>query len=129
MDTKQLLAKVRQARQGTVDLEDGMSVTFIRPPEADFNTLLKSHADGESTWEVGLPQVKKYVIGWNGFKESFFLGAGVGSDDEVPFDAELWSEIIDDRGEWVGKIARKILDAVVGYINRKAEDSGNSAPG
>lgn len=129
MSANKYAAHFRRMRQGTVDLGDGLSVTFVRPPETDFGSLLHDVDDGKATWKVGLKEVQKYVTGWTGFNEAFFLGAGVGSDDAVPFEAELWAEVVADRSDWVGKVGQKILDAVVAHINSKAEDTGNSAPG
>ena len=129
MSANKYAAVFRRQREGTVELEDGRSVTFVRPPETDFGSLLHDGPEGKPVWKVGLAEVQKYVTGWSGFNEAFFMGAGVGSDDAVPFDAELWALVVADRSEWVGQVGQKILDSVVAHINRKAEDTGNSAPG
>ena len=131
MDAKLLLAQMRRNREQSVDLGDGKSVTFRRPPEAEMNALLEPTAPGSDkvTFMVDVQHVRKYVVGWKGFTEADLLGSAVGSDTPVEFDAELWDELCSDRLEWVTKVAKAILDSVVQFINNRADTAKNSEPG
>lgn len=130
MDAKLLLAQMRRNREQSVDLGDGKSVTFRRPPEAEMNDLLVSEPGSDKvTFLVDVQHVRKYVVGWKGFTEADLLGSAVGSDTPVEFDAALWDELCSDRLEWVTKVAKAILDCVVQFINGRADTAKNSEPG
>jgi|SRR5690606_23768721 len=130
MDAKLLLAQMRRNREQSVDLGDGKSVTFRRPPEAEMNALLQSEPGSDKvTFSVDVEHVRKYVVGWKGFTEADLLGETVGSDTPVDFDRDLWDEMCSDRVVWVTKVARAILDSVVLFINSRADAAKNSEPG
>lgn len=130
MDAKLLLAQMRRNREQSVDLGDGKSVTFRRPPEAEMNALLVSEPGSDKvTFSVDVQHVRKYVVGWKGFTEADLLGSAIGSDTTVEFDVDLWDEMCSDRLEWVTKVAKAILDSVVHFINNRADNAKNSEPG
>lgn len=127
MSTNVLLAQLRKRREKKVDLGDGKSVTFLRPPESEMVQMLGG--DGETrTWTVGLDQVRKYVVGWAGFTEADLLGAGIGGSDPVEFNAELWLEVCADDIAWINQIGSAILSSVVEHLSAKEETAKNSVP-
>lgn len=127
MNPKELLAARRRSRERKVDLGDGKSVTFMRIPETVVQTMLTGDGD-QRTFSVNADNVRKYVIGWDGFIESDFLEAGVGGSDVVPFDAALWDDMVTDNVRWIGVVSRAILDSIVDHYAKKAEVEKNSAP-
>jgi len=127
MDKSALLAARKRSREKTVDLGDGKSVQFRRPPEVDMASLLTGSGDTR-TWSVGIEHVRKYVTGWEGFTEADLLGAGVGASDPVPFDPELWDDLCSDNIQWVSKVADAILRAVVDHITQQDAIAKNSVP-
>lgn len=119
-----LLAQLRKRREKTVDLGEGLSVTFLRPREGEMGPLFQG--DGEArVMRVQLEQVCRCVVGWSGFTEATLLGAGVGSSDPLPFDAAVWAEIVTDRVEWFGLVSQAILDSMVEHIERKGTAEKN----
>lgn len=128
MSTNVLLAQLRKRREKKVDLGDGKSVTFHRPPESEMAALLFGDGTKERTITVGLDQVRKYVVGWSGFTEADLLGAGVGSSDPVDFSADLWAEVCSDDMGWINQIAEAILKSVVDHWSAKDAVAKNSVP-
>lgn len=127
MTTSATLLALRRQRERTVKLGEGKKVTFLRPPEVEMSTLL--HGDGDTrVWKVDIAEVRKYVCGWEGFTEADILGASVGSSDPIPFDAELWGELVNDNVVWKVKVAEAILESVVDHINKQDAVAKNSAP-
>ena len=124
MASKELLAKLKNRRQKSVEVAEGKTVQFMRPPEADFPSLL-SFTDGKGVWNVTLEHVRKYVTGWKGVTEADLIGASVGSSDEEEFDAELWGEVAADNFEWQQKVAQAILDSVVNHITERDATAKN----
>lgn len=127
MSASATLLTLRRQRENTVKLGEGKAVTFLRPPETEMTSML--HGEGETrTWVVGIAEVRKYVNGWSGFTEADVIGAAVGSSDELPFDSELWGELVSDKIEWMRKVADAILKSVVAHINRQDGVAKNSEP-
>lgn len=127
MATSALVLALRRKRERTVDLGDGKKVTFLRPTETDLPKLL--HGDGDTrTWSVGIAEVQACVVDWSGFTEADVLGASVGSSDPLPFDADLWGELVSDRITWMRKVADDILTSVVDHINAQDKTAKNSEP-
>lgn len=121
-----LVAQLRKRRERWVDLGDGRRVKFLRPVESEQGEMVKFEGT-EATWTVGLDQVRKFVIGWEGFTEASIVGADVGGDLVVPFERELFDELVSDDLAWVGKVARAILDSIVDYNVKKADVAKNSS--
>lgn len=127
MGAKEVLAQRKKGREKSVPLGDGLSAVITRPPEAHWPALLQFN-DGKATWSVGLAEVRKYVVGWDGFTEATFLGAAIGSGDPIPFDAELWDDYCTDNVEAVKAVAEAILDTVVKYQEQRDAVAKNSSP-
>lgn len=106
MNAQSLIARMREQRQSTVELGDGLSVTIIRPCEADIRAF--SGASRPSDLDVA----RKYVVGWKGFTEATLLGEAVGASDEVPFSQEVWTEAVADRLDWVHKVVIAVVSSI-----------------
>lgn len=119
-----VINKLRAARQSWVQLEPGKRVQIIRPPETSVGNFLRDDAGGRAM-VAELEQIKKYVTGWDGITEADLLGPSVGSSDPLPFSTDLWSEVVEDHGDWLALVARALLDAIVKHFEKKAEDSKN----
>lgn len=127
MDKSALLAARRRSREKKVTLEEGKTVTIVRPPEAELGALL-SGDDQKRTWMIEKEHVRKYTVAWDGIVESDFLGAGVGGSDPVPFDQDLWADLFADNVGWMRKCADAILDSIFEYFAQKAAVEKNSEP-
>lgn len=118
--SKAILERVRKRRTHEVEVEPGKKVFFLRPPENDMASILDVDRDsGKATFKVSLEHVCKYVNGWDGFTEADLLGADIAPPDAVPFDEDLWRELVSDKIEWRNKIADAILSAVVKHVEAK----------
>jgi hypothetical protein len=126
MDVKQLSAAILKRREKSVDMGDGKKIIVRRPPETAMGPLIQDVGEGKVTFRVGVEEVKKYVVGWEGYTEADFYGAGVGSTDTaVPFDSALWAVMVEDDTSLMAKVSSVILDAVVAHYETKAEVAGN----
>ena len=118
-----LIARLRVARQLWIDLEPGKRVQIIRPTESDIGEFLRGENGGRAM-VADLAQVRKYVTGWEGITEADLLGAS-GASDPVPFDAELWGEVVADRGDWLKIVAAALLASIVKHFDQKAAAEKN----
>lgn len=119
-----LIEALRAQRQSWVDVEEGKRVQIIRPSESEVGEFLRGSGKSRSMG-AELPQVIKYVTGWDGITEADLLGAAVGSSDLAPFDSELWAEVVKDRAEWLKKVSAALLAAIVKHFEQKAEAEKN----
>lgn len=131
MADKALLAQLRKSREISVDLGDGLAVTYLRPqPEKLVDMgIVTLNQIGPPTVRVSIDHVQKLVNGWSGFSAATFLGAAVGSSDPLDFDADIWAEVSPDHPEWTGKIALSILEAIVEHNKKNEGAAKNSEPG
>lgn len=106
-----LIAKVRARREHAVPLDGGKSVTVRRPAEAEFGRVASDKA---------VDLVADFVVGWQGFTEADLLGPEVGASDiDVPFDADLWREVVRDRIDWVKVVAQRLGELVTEHVNQR----------
>jgi hypothetical protein len=117
-----LIRHLRAQRMSWIDLGDGKGVRIIRPTEVEIGKNLFN----EGRVEVDFETMSKFVRDWRGFTEADILGAGVGSDDVVPFTSDLWEEIASDKIEWVRTVANAILQSAVDHQQRKDDAQKNS---
>lgn len=61
-----------------------------------------------------------HVTGWSGVKESDLLDAG--KADPVPYDRNLFDQVIGDKPDWYSVIAQKVMDHAIKYLKSKAEN-------
>ena len=118
-----LVARLREQRMKWVDLadEDGKRVRIIRPTETELGSLFKG-----GQLSIGLEEVKRFVVDWEGITEADLLGPAIGAADAVPFDAALWAEVVADKVRWVRQLAQDILDHAVSHRLAADQDSKNS---
>ncbi len=118
-----LITRLREQRMKWVELAalPGKRVRIIRPTETELPEFFQG---GRLT--VGLEQVKRFVVDWEGFTEADLLGAAVGSSDPLPFDPALWAEVAADQSAWVRQLAQDLLDHVVAHRVAAASDEKNS---
>jgi len=114
MNAEQLIAAALAQRAQWVDLGDGKRVRVRRPSEHDTRGLLQRDADGKvSGIAADLPEVKRFVIGWDGFKECDFTAAG--SSDVAEFTPELWGVWVEDQRKALASVAEAIIAAVIAH--------------
>jgi hypothetical protein len=119
MDVKTLLAKMASQREVWVDLSGTRRLQYRRPPEVELPRLA-----GGVTLEV----VVQYACGWSGFTEADLLGPAIGSNDEVPFSAELWEAYVRDHAGELQIAAKHMAETVTAYLLQRDAAAKNSAP-
>lgn len=129
MNAQALIAKIRAGREVWLELEpaapgaDGEATTqpalrvkVRRPAEADTLAFLRaSRADA----------AMQVVVGWEGFSEATLFGVAVGSSDPLPFDADLWAEVVRDRGDWIIKVAARAAELVKSHAEAQKAHAKN----
>jgi hypothetical protein len=110
-----LLQKRLAFREEWVDLGDGKRVRFRRPLMAGTLALQRKPA---------LDSVVENVVDWEGFTEADVLPSG--GEDAVPYDADLFRDVVADRLDWILKIDRAIGDAITAYATKLKDSLGNS---
>lgn len=119
MTPEQLVAAALAQRSFWVEVADGKRVRVRRPSEHDTRGLLQRDLDGKVTGiAADLPEVKRFVVAWEGFRECDFTAAG--SSDAAEFDAELWGVWVEDNREALKKVAEAIIDAVIAHETQRA---------
>lgn len=114
--SRAILEQMLSQRRHMLDLGGGLKVRLLRAREAEVSDLLR----GEK-----LAACTRYVDGWDGFTGATLLGQGVGSDDTLPFDADLWAAYIADHSEHIGPIVDKLIALVNEHYERKQATSKN----
>lgn len=121
--SEQLIKRMREQRMKWVDIvgQPGKRVRLIRPTETEVGQYLSKGRE----LVVGLEEVKRFAVDWQGHTEADLLGASIGSADSVPFDPDLWAEVVSDQAKWVRQLAQDLLDMVVAHGSAVAEDAKN----
>lgn len=110
MDADKLIAQLDQQRTRWAALPGGKRVQYRRPLETEFHKFRSG---------VEVDHVAEYVCGWEGFTEADILGAAIGGDQAVPFNARLWERIARDRLDYVAAVATAIVDAITDYLAQR----------
>jgi len=105
-----ILARMRAQRQSWVELEPGLRVQILRPLEAEYQDFVTK--PGSTEVDRMLLCAGKYVTNWEGFTESFLLGAAQAPADPVPFDRDLWAEVVRDHTDWIVTVTRALMEAL-----------------
>lgn len=95
-----LIARLLKARERTLDLGDGASVTIRRPAASEIGELRAG----------GVRGFLACVVGWSGFSEKLLMGEG--SAKALPFDAALWLTAASDRPEWVNAVIEAMAEDI-----------------
>lgn len=119
-----LIDQVRAQRQQWLDVAPGKRLQIIRPAESQFGEIIR-RVKGKAEISIELPHVCKFVTGWEGFTEADFLGETVGASDPLPFDPELWAEVVADRGDLIKLVSAALIESVVKHFEKKAEAEKN----
>lgn len=119
----QLIKRLREQRMHWIDLDlPGKRVRLIRPTEIEIG----QHFVKDGQVSVGVAEVERFAVDWDGFTEADLLGAAVGSSDLVPFSPALWAEVVSDKSAWVRKLATDLLDIVIKHSAATKVDAKNS---
>lgn len=114
--TNPLIAKLRAQREFVVEVEPGVSITLRRPAVAEMPELRTM---------TNLEIAMSYAVGWKGVTEALLLGPAVGAEDDVPFDGELWAEVVADRVDWIKACADRVIDVVTKRLAAEADAAKN----
>lgn len=124
MTPEQLIAAALAQRAQWVPLGEGKRVRMRRPSEFDMRGLVLRDADGTASGlKADLPEVKKFAIDWDGFKESDLIQGG--ADDGVPFHPEVFAVWVEDARQAVTTLAQAIIDAVIAHEAKRQEIEKN----
>lgn len=118
-----LIRQLLAAREHWVDLEPGKAVKFRRPLEGESEGMLRGHP---KRFRVVLEDVQRFAIDWRGFTEADLLGKGIGNDDPLPFDAEVWSLAVGDNLDWLHAATAGLGDLLVKRLEARLAARGNS---
>lgn len=119
MTPQQLIARLLAQRETTLPLAPGKSVQVRRPAEDEMAELRRM---------TGSEIAHRFVVGWAGITEADVLGASIGADSPVEFDAELWRVMVSDRAAWIQAVVVCVRDQVTQHLAQQAEVAKNSAP-
>ncbi len=112
MDAATLIKQMRERREAWIDLEPAKPgvpakrVKVRRPAEAELTAYSRA---------TSLEDAAQRVVAWEGFAESDLMDPGVGGSDIVPFDADLWKELVSDRLDWMRKVSEKLHEMVTAH--------------
>lgn len=124
MSPEQLVAAALAARAFWVPLAEGRRVRVRRPSEHDVRGLLKRGADGSVVGiSADLPEVKRYAIDWEGFRECDLVAGG--STDPVAFHSDVFAVWIEDRRDDMAAIAQALVDAVIAHETARQDSAKN----
>ena len=111
-----LADKIRRAREFNREVS-GWKLKLRRPTDWEAQKLFNQ--DQADALEVA----KAFVIGWTGVKESDIVTSG--GSDEVPFDAEIWNEVIQDNPDLWRPISEAIVEAWVKHSEDREDRAKN----
>jgi hypothetical protein len=108
--SESLIARMDAQRTHWAELPEGKRVQFRRPLETEF---------GAYRGGVTVEHVAECACGWSGFTEADLLGAAIGSDEPVQFNAALWSRVMRDRVDFMQPVAQAIAKAIGDHLLAK----------
>lgn len=92
-----LVARVRAAREHWCELGGGRAVLW-RSPTLEQRARMAEASGLERVWAA-----MALVCDWRGFTRRDALGDD-GDDEAMPFDAELWRLLADEREDWIAAV-------------------------
>lgn len=107
-----LIEKIRKARESTIET-GGWKLTIRRPTDEEAFTMR-----AESPADVA----GRFVVGWNAKECDLFEG---GSEEIVPFSADLWREVIADRIDLWVDITKAVRESYEKHAKEIAEKAKN----
>lgn len=119
-DAKALAARLRRARQFTVDFE-GKKFHVRRPTDLEIGKLGLANA---RTGDLTL----RFVDDWENVRVCDLIP---GDPDQTPvdFDQELWEEFAADQPELMKEVGTKIMEAYLKHAKVEEDSTKNSEPG
>jgi hypothetical protein len=107
-----LIEKIRKARENSFQI-DGKTFIIRRPSGLEIIT---------SGGYLPADLIKKFVVGWEGITEMDIIPGGTGAP--VEFDAELFSQWIEDKPQYWQKIAEAVKSSIDEYQRKMDEELG-----
>ena len=107
LQSSALVAKLLAQREAWVELESGKRVRIRRPAEAQLHKYR-----GGLTAEL----LAGLAVGWEGFTEADILGPALGASDPLPFAPDLWATLLEDRVDWLQRVAEGMSTAVQQHV-------------
>lgn len=117
-----LIRQLLAAREHWVDLETRKAVKFRRPLEGEFEGMFRGNP---KRFRVLLEDVQRFAIDWRGFTEADLLGKGIGNDDPLPFDAEVWRLAVGDNLDWLQAASAGLEEVLVKRLEARLAARGN----
>lgn len=111
-----LADKIRKARETSIEV-GGFKLKIRRPTDIESTSMAYSNI------REAVPDVARYVIGWEGVKESDLIDGG--KPDPVQFDSDLFGEWISDRPDLWEPIINGVLEAYRAH-RKRMEAQGNA---
>lgn len=112
MKPSAIIAAMLAQRSSWVEIAEGKRVQVRRPPETEVGALVVRGTDGKITGlRAELPEVRRYVVGWEGFSECDLVEGG--ASDPVEFHPDIWAVYVEDRRDVVNTVAARLIDMVL----------------
>lgn len=112
MSNEVLIAKMLAQRESMFDVAPGKRLKIRRPAEVEM-------FDMRFVVAIGIEQLKKIVVGWEGFNETDLLGPSVGASSPVAFDTDVFAVWLMDRGEDFVKVSAEVNRLVREHLEAK----------
>lgn len=121
--SRALIAQIRAQRDSWCVLRqagDGLRalrVKLRRPAETELGRFARS---GEQSYQDRMrAAVVEAAQDWEGVTEEDLLGASIGGSDLVPFDSQLWAEVIVDRADWLATCTAHLVESIQQHMDRR----------
>ena len=67
----------------------------------------------------------EHALPWEGLTEADVLPTGVGGDGQVPFDADLLAELLDDRPQWFKVACEGMFQQINAWLKQQDDAAKN----
>lgn len=119
-----LIKRLLAQREFSVEVAAGKQIRLRRPAEMDVMGMIQRGDDGKVVGlAADLADVKRFAVGWEGIAELDLVPSG--ASDPVPFDADLFAVLIEDRRDWCAKCCQALVDKVLDHEGLQREARGN----
>lgn len=123
MTPEALVKKLLAQRDFWCDVAPGKRIKLRRPAEMEWLGLLVREEGKVVGLRVGLPEVKRYAVDWEGVTEADMIPSG--ASDAVEFHPDVFAAVIEDRSAWCAQCAAALSDRVVEYLQAQDDAQGN----
>ncbi len=114
-----VLEKLRSARGFAVPLpvgRDGVRLRFLRPTAMQMPRFRAG---------ITTSLLVEHALPWEGLTEADVLPTGVGGDGQVPFDADLLAELLDDRPQWFKVACEGMFQQINAWLKQQDDAAKN----